>query len=239
MWNQVYDPFANEALSTLAAAIPVVTLLVADRLRQGEGAHRGGDRAASRRSSIAVLAFTMPAGLAIRAGMLGLVTGFFPIGWIVLNVIFLYRLTVEKGVVRDPAADDRRRHRRPAAAAAADRVLLRRLLRGRVGLRHAGRGDRRDPDRPRLLAARRLGPVADRQHRAGRLRRARHADRRARHGDRPRSLPARRDGRPAAAVLLADRAVLADLGVRRLARHDGDLAGDPGLPASPSRSRSS
>jgi lactate permease len=30
--------------------------------------------------------------------VLGAVTGFFPIGWIVLNVIFLYRLTVEKGV---------------------------------------------------------------------------------------------------------------------------------------------
>ena len=29
--------------------------------------------------------------------MLGAVTGFFPIGWIVLNVIFLYRLTVERG----------------------------------------------------------------------------------------------------------------------------------------------
>jgi lactate permease len=29
--------------------------------------------------------------------VLGAVTGFFPIGWIVLNVIFLYRLTVEKG----------------------------------------------------------------------------------------------------------------------------------------------
>ena len=39
----------------------------------------------------------MPAGMSIRATMLGIVTGFFPIGWIVLNVIFLYRLTVEKG----------------------------------------------------------------------------------------------------------------------------------------------
>ena len=29
--------------------------------------------------------------------MLGALTGFFPIGWIVLNVIFLYRLTVENG----------------------------------------------------------------------------------------------------------------------------------------------
>lgn len=39
----------------------------------------------------------MPAGLAIRAVILGAVTGFFPIGWIILNVLFLYRLTVEKG----------------------------------------------------------------------------------------------------------------------------------------------
>jgi lactate permease len=32
--------------------------------------------------------------MALRATVLGAVTGFFPIGWIVLNVIFLYRLTV-------------------------------------------------------------------------------------------------------------------------------------------------
>src|SRR5262249_60254749 len=46
---------------------------------------------------VAVFLFTMPGGMAIRAAILGAVTGFFPIGWIVLNVIFMYRLTVEKG----------------------------------------------------------------------------------------------------------------------------------------------
>jgi lactate permease len=46
---------------------------------------------------VAIFIFTMPSGLALRATVLGAVTGFFPIGWIVLNVIFLYRLTVEKG----------------------------------------------------------------------------------------------------------------------------------------------
>ena len=40
----------------------------------------------------------MPADMSLRATVLGAVTGFFPIGWIVLNVIFLYRLTVAKGV---------------------------------------------------------------------------------------------------------------------------------------------
>ena len=35
--------------------------------------------------------------MALRAAVFGAVTGLFPIGWIILNVIFLYRLTVEKG----------------------------------------------------------------------------------------------------------------------------------------------
>jgi len=46
---------------------------------------------------VAIFLFTMPAGLALRAAVLGAVIGFFPIGWIVLNVIFLYRLTVATG----------------------------------------------------------------------------------------------------------------------------------------------
>jgi len=28
MWNQVYNPFGNATLSTIAAAVPVVTLLI-------------------------------------------------------------------------------------------------------------------------------------------------------------------------------------------------------------------
>jgi lactate permease len=39
----------------------------------------------------------MPAGMSIRASVLGIVSGFFPIGWIVLNVIFLYQITVATG----------------------------------------------------------------------------------------------------------------------------------------------
>jgi len=97
MWNQVYNPFSNEALSPLVAAIPVVTLLAL--IASGKvKAHFAAVIALIVAIFIAVAAFTMPAGMAIRAGILGLVTGFFPIGWIVLNVIFLYRLTVEKGV---------------------------------------------------------------------------------------------------------------------------------------------
>ena len=96
MWNQVYNPFSNEALSTLFAAIPVVTLLAL--IASGKvKAHFAAVIALAAALVVAVYAFTMPGGMAIRAGILGLAVGFFPIGWIVLNVIFLYRLTVEKG----------------------------------------------------------------------------------------------------------------------------------------------
>jgi lactate permease len=96
MWNQVYDPFSNPVLSTIAAALPVVTLLVLIASGRAK-AHLAALVALVVGILVAVFLFTMPAGLALRAAVLGAVIGFFPIGWIVLNVIFLYRLTVATG----------------------------------------------------------------------------------------------------------------------------------------------
>jgi lactate permease len=96
MWNQVYNPLNNAALSTVAAAIPVVTLLVL--IASGKvKAHVAAIVAVILTNLIAIFIFTMPAGMSIRASVLGIVSGFFPIGWIVLNVIFLYQLTVATG----------------------------------------------------------------------------------------------------------------------------------------------
>src|SRR5947208_6185687 len=96
MWNQVYNPLGNPALSTVAAAIPVVTLLVLIASGQVK-AHIAAIVAVILTNLIAIFVFTMPAGMSIRASLLGIVAGFFPIGWIVLNVIFLYQLTVATG----------------------------------------------------------------------------------------------------------------------------------------------
>jgi len=96
MWNQVYNPFNNATLSTIAAAIPVVTLLVL--IASGKvKAHLAAIIAVILTNLIAIFVFTMPAGMSVRATLLGVVAGFFPIGWIVLNVIFLYRITVATG----------------------------------------------------------------------------------------------------------------------------------------------
>ncbi len=97
MWNQHYDPLNNQILSTIAAALPVVTLLVLIASNKVK-AHIAAVIALIVANLVAIFIFTMPAGLSLRASLLGVVTGFFPIGWIVLNVIYLYRLTVEKGV---------------------------------------------------------------------------------------------------------------------------------------------
>src|ERR1700756_3448347 len=96
MWNQVYNPLGSTTLSTIAAALPVVTLLVliaSNRVK----AHIAAIIALIVANLVAIFIFTLPTGMSLRATVLGAVTGFFPIGWIVLNVIFLYRLTVEKG----------------------------------------------------------------------------------------------------------------------------------------------
>src|SRR5262245_28168097 len=96
MWNQHYDPLNSQLLSTIAAALPVVTLLVLIASNKVK-AHIAAIIALVVANLVAIVIFTMPTGLSLRATVLGAVTGFFPIGWIVLNVIFLYRLTVDKG----------------------------------------------------------------------------------------------------------------------------------------------
>ncbi|MGX1110407.1 L-lactate permease [Bradyrhizobium elkanii] len=95
-WNQIYNPLGNAALSTVAAAIPVVTLLVL--IASGKvKAHIAAIIAVIVTNLITIFVFTMPANMSIRATLLGVITGFFPIGWIVLNVIFLYQVTVRCG----------------------------------------------------------------------------------------------------------------------------------------------
>ncbi|RXH23790.1 MULTISPECIES: L-lactate permease [Bradyrhizobium] len=96
MWNQIYDPLHSPVLSTIAAAVPVVTLLVLIASGRVQ-AHIAAVIAMIVTNLITIFVFTMPANMSIRASILGVVTGFFPIGWIVLNVIFLYQVTVGCG----------------------------------------------------------------------------------------------------------------------------------------------
>jgi lactate permease len=96
MWSQVYDPFGSMVLSTVVAAIPVVVLLGAIGLFEVR-AHIAAVLGLISALLVAVLAYGMPAHMVGLAAAYGAAFGLLPIGWIILNVIFLYQLTSEKG----------------------------------------------------------------------------------------------------------------------------------------------
>lgn len=96
VWQQVYNPFDNMGLSTLVAAVPVVVMLLGLGVFHLK-AHVAAAAGLVSAFLIAVFAFGMPAGMASRAALLGGLTGLLPIGWIVLNIIFLHQLTEKNG----------------------------------------------------------------------------------------------------------------------------------------------
>jgi len=96
VWQQIYDPFGNMFISTALAAIPVVVMLVALGFLHIK-AHIAAGLGLIAAVAVAVLAYGMPAELAGRAAMYGGFTGLLPIGWIVLNIIFLQQMAEQNG----------------------------------------------------------------------------------------------------------------------------------------------
>src|SRR4051794_10837423 len=96
IWQQHYDPFHNAALSAVVAALPVAFLLAAISLFRIR-IHVAAIAALALAFLIAAVGYGMPVASASAASLYGAAYGLFPIGWIILNLIFLYQLTVEKG----------------------------------------------------------------------------------------------------------------------------------------------
>ncbi len=95
IWQQHYDPLGSPILSTLVAAIPVVILLAGIaflRIR----IHRAAALGLAAALLVAFGIYGMPWRMGLATAAYGAAYGLFPIGWIILNVIFLYQLTVDK-----------------------------------------------------------------------------------------------------------------------------------------------
>src|SRR2546421_1461119 len=96
-WSQVYDPLSNAVLSTALAALPILVLLGSLGVFRIK-AHYAALLGLASSLVVAVVVFRMPAAMILASAGYGGAYGLFPIGWIVLNVIFLYQLTNECGL---------------------------------------------------------------------------------------------------------------------------------------------
>ena len=96
VWQQIYNPFGNMIISTALAAIPVIVMLGALGFFHIK-AHIAAGMGLVAALIVAVFAYGMPVDMAGRAALLGGFTGLLPIGWIVLNIIFLHQLTEQNG----------------------------------------------------------------------------------------------------------------------------------------------
>jgi lactate permease len=95
-WSQNYAPLGSMAFSALIAALPVVTLLALLAFWHVR-AHLAALAGLGVATIIAVAVYRMPAALTATSAVYGAAFGLFPIGWILLNVMFVYNLSVESG----------------------------------------------------------------------------------------------------------------------------------------------
>src|ERR1041385_4457292 len=95
-WTQVYDPAGHWWLSTLIAALPIIVLLgllAGFRVR----AHLCAVAGAVTAVIVAIVAFQMPAVLAVSSFFYGTAFGLLKIVWIVIAAVFLYDISVATG----------------------------------------------------------------------------------------------------------------------------------------------
>ena len=96
MWSQVYDPMNSMWLSTALASLPVLVMLGGLGIFHMK-AHLAALLGLAVALAVAIAAFGMPVMMAGKTAAFGAAYGLLPIGWIVLNIIFLYHLTEQRG----------------------------------------------------------------------------------------------------------------------------------------------
>ncbi|MBV9625746.1 MAG: L-lactate permease [Acidobacteria bacterium] len=98
-WSQVYNPTGKWWLSTLCAALPVLVLLGSLAFLHIQ-AHRAALMGLITSLMCSIWIFHMPARMAVSTAVYGACYGLLPIGWIILNVIFMYQLTCDAGLFK-------------------------------------------------------------------------------------------------------------------------------------------
>ncbi len=96
VWQQVYDPFSNIGLSALIAFLPIVCFLVCLLVFKLKG-YQAGFLTVVLASIVAFFVYEMPFSLVGASFVQGFAQGMWPIAWIIIAAIFLYKLSVKSG----------------------------------------------------------------------------------------------------------------------------------------------
>lgn len=95
-WQQLYTPLGSLGLSALAAVVPIIFFFLALAVFRLKG-HVAGTITLALALLVAIFAFGMPADMAFAAAGYGFAYGLWPIAWIIVAAVFLYKLTVKSG----------------------------------------------------------------------------------------------------------------------------------------------
>ncbi len=95
-WQQLYDPAGNLWLSSLIALLPIAFFFVALAVLRMKG-WLAGTLTVAIALAVALLFYRMPVQQAFAAGAYGFIYGLWPIAWIILGAVFLYKVSVKTG----------------------------------------------------------------------------------------------------------------------------------------------
>ncbi|MBZ7955077.1 L-lactate permease [Campylobacter molothri] len=96
MWQQIYDPMNNIWLSALIAFLPILCFLVCLVFFKLKG-FQAGFLTVIVASLVALFAYKMPWNLVGASFIQGFINGMWPIAWIIIAAIFLYKLSIKSG----------------------------------------------------------------------------------------------------------------------------------------------
>ncbi|MCB6184871.1 L-lactate permease [Leeia sp. TBRC 13508] len=95
-WTQVYAPLGSLGLSAFVAAVPIIFFFLALAVFRMKG-HIAGTITVVIALVIAIAAYKMPVDIAFAAAAYGFAYGLWPIAWIIITAVFLYKITVKTG----------------------------------------------------------------------------------------------------------------------------------------------
>ncbi len=96
LWQQNYDPAGNIWISALVALIPIVFFFLALTRLRLKG-YQAGTITVLLSLAVALLFYRMPASAALASAVYGFLYGLWPIAWIIVAAVFLYKISVATG----------------------------------------------------------------------------------------------------------------------------------------------